>query len=115
LLVNGREIIDYTTVQRWMGSKSVDPIQATWRRRNLQVLADFCLHQKTDPDAMIIAAANQDNRNDFMRSLKKWIKIYENSEDRRDDPENAVRSFFIGNGLRVLTRPYLDVYNRSRS
>jgi hypothetical protein len=99
-----------------MGSKSMDLIRATWRRRNLQVLADFCLHQKTDPDVMIAAAAaSREVKNEFLRALKNWIKANIKDEGNRHEAENAVRSFFIVNGLRVITKPYSDVYHRPTS
>ena len=114
--MRSKEISGYATVQRWMGSGTVDPISARLRRRALDVLMRFCAHQNIDPDAMI-AAASMDRhvKNDFMRALKDWVKTYANNERERHDAENAVRSFFIANGLRVITKPYLDVYNRPGS
>jgi hypothetical protein len=98
-----------------MGSKPLTPIQIRLWQRNLKVLADFCENQKSDPDAIIAAAANRECKNNFMRALKNWIKTYESAEERRHDAENTVRLFFITNGLRVITKPYSDVYNRPRS
>ena len=109
--VSGRELTEYKTVQLWMAGP-VDSMQARLRRHNLRVLSDFCVHRNIDPDAMIAAAATRDAKNDFMRVLKNWVKTYVTDERDRHDAENAVRSFFIANGLRVITKPYSDVYHR---
>jgi hypothetical protein len=113
--MHSKDISEYSSVQRWMGSGTGDPIQARLRQQAVDVLTRFCAHQNTDPDTMIAAASKDRHvKNEFMRALKDWIKSYANNERKRHDAENVVRSFFIANGLRVITKPYLDVYNRNR-
>jgi hypothetical protein len=112
-VLNGKPMSDYSSVSCWMGSASTDPIRARLRRRELVVLTDFCVHQQVDPDTMIATAtANRDSKNDYMRSLKQWAKSYAPDGRAQHEAENAVRSFFIANGLRVIAKPYRDVYHR---
>jgi hypothetical protein len=97
-----------------MGSATTDPIRARLRRRELVVVADFCAHQQSDPDTMIAkATANREIKNEYMRSLKAWVRTYAAEGRERHDAENAVRSFFIANGMRVIAKPYSDVYHRA--
>jgi hypothetical protein len=114
--LNGKPLTDYSSVACWMGSASTDPIRARIRRRELAVLADFCAQQQKDPDTIIAAArADRDVKNDYMRSLKKWVTTYAAEGRERHEAENAVRSFFIANGMRVIAKPYSDVYHRNGS
>jgi len=111
---HGRPLTDYSSVASWMGSATTDPIRARLRRRELVVLADFCAHQQSDPDTIIAkATANRDAKNDYMRSLKEWVRSYAAEGRERHEAENAVRSFFIANGMRVIAKPYSDVYHRA--
>jgi len=111
--LNGKPLSDYSSVSCWMGSAGTDPIRARLRRRELAVLTDFCNHQQVDPDTMIATAtADRDVKNGYMRSLKQWVKSYAPEGRERHEAENAVRSFFICNGLRVIAKPYRDVYHR---
>ena len=50
-----------------------------------------------------------------MRSLKQWVAEIRPGRPRRHEAENAVRSFFIANGMRVIAKPYRDVYHRNGS
>jgi hypothetical protein len=113
---NGKPLTDYSSVATWMGSGSTDPIRARIRRRELVVLADFCDYQQDDPDTIIAAArADRDVKNEYMRSLKQWVAKYAPEGRERHEAENAVRSFFIANGMRVIAKPYRDVYHRNGS
>jgi hypothetical protein len=48
-----------------------------------------------------------------MRSLKQWVKTYASEGRERHEAENAVRSFFIANGMRVIAKPFRDVYHKA--
>jgi len=99
-----------------MGSASSDPIRARIRKRELVVLTDFCEYQQTDPDTMISTAqADRNVKNEYMRSLKQWVAKYAPEGRERHEAENAVRSFFIANWMRVIAKPYSDVYQRNLS
>jgi len=114
--LNGKPLTDYSSVACWMGSASSDPIRARIRKRELVVLADFCDYQQNDPDTIIAAArADRDVKNEYMRSLKQWVAKYKPAGRERHEAENAVRSFFIANGMRVIAKPYSDVYHRNGS
>lgn len=114
--LNGKPLTDYSSVACWMGSAATDPIRARIRRRELVVLEAFCDHQQNDPDTIIAAArANRDVKNEYMRSLKQWVAKYAPEGRERHEAENAVRSFFIANGMRVIAKPYSDVYHRAQS
>ena len=113
---NGKSLSDYSSVACWMGSAATDPIRARIRRREIVVLADFCEYQQKDPDTIIAGArADRDVKNEYMRSLKQWVAKYAPEGRERHEAENAVRSFFIANGMRVIAKPYRDVYNRNGS
>jgi len=49
-----------------------------------------------------------------MRRLKSFVKTLTPNPILAHDYENIIRSFFINNGARVVTKPYPDVYNRSQ-
>jgi hypothetical protein len=108
------DITSYATVKLWTGAVASDPIAARLRRREQKVLADFCAHTGKDPDALIAESTSErDTKNDYMRTLKRWVPTYATDERARHEAENAVRSFFMANGLRVITKPFADVYRKS--
>jgi len=112
--LNGKPLTDYSSVACWMGSASTDPIRARIRRRELVVLEAFCAEQRNDPDTIIAAArADRHVKNEYMRSLKRWVADYAPDGRERHEAENAIRSFFIANGMRVIAKPYRDVYDKS--
>ena len=100
----------YQTVATWLASlPTVPSVQA----RHLKVLQRFCVAEWSDPDALIAAGQeSRDAKNTTMRRLRRWAEAETSSDRERHDLENVVRSFFISNGLRVLTKPYPDVYRR---
>jgi hypothetical protein len=49
-----------------------------------------------------------------MRRLKRFVKTLTTNPTLAHDYENIIRSFFINNGARVVTKPYPDVYNRTQ-
>ncbi len=85
-----------------------------WRGR-LHVVQEFCKAQDKDPDE-IIAEARSDRAEkiDYMRRLKRFVKTLTANPMQAHDYENIIRSFFINNGARVVTKPYSDVYNRTQ-
>jgi hypothetical protein len=104
-------LADYASVSVWLQGLPPAPVV---RQRHLQALAEFCAAEDSDPDALIEAGrAGRDNKHDAMRRLRAWVATRDCTERERHDLENAVRSFYIANGLRVLTKPYADVYRRS--
>jgi hypothetical protein len=105
------ELTEYSSVSRWLAGSMAPPSR---RAQSLDVLRRFCAAEGADPDELI-ARGNQsrDAKNDIMRRLVKWVEAETDDERQRHEMQNTVRSFFIRNGLRVLTKPYPDVYRRS--
>jgi hypothetical protein len=109
-----KDLTQFASVRHWVGESKGDPIQARLRRRQLAVLAAFCEHRQSDPDAIVAeSTASRQVKNDHMRELRKWVPTYAEGDRARHEAEAAVRSFFIANGLRVLTKPFRDIYHRS--
>ena len=105
---------NYASVQHWM--EVVNARYALsgreWEER-LDVLWNFCDGLGKDPDAIIKEALDERNSKlDYMRHLRRWAKDQARSESAAHELQNVVRSFFINNGARVLTKPYPDVYSR---
>jgi len=105
----------YQSVQLWMDTVNsmFHLSEKEWDGR-LQVLQQFCAAEGKDPD-MIIAEARGDRAGkiDYMRRLKRFVKTLTTNPTLMHDYENIVRSFFINNGARVVTKPYTDVYQRN--
>jgi hypothetical protein len=102
------DIKSYATVQKWIAN--VDRYyhlgEDEWADR-LRIMEDFCRAADQDPDAMIAEALNdRAEKIDYMRRLKSFAKEQSKSRNAAHDLENVVRSFFIHNGARVVTRPY---------
>jgi len=104
------ELTEYRTVSTWLAGSMAPPRQrAQW----LEVLKAFCESEGTDPDGLIARGnESRDAKNEIMVHLIRWVKTQTDDENRRHDMQNVVRAFFIRNGLRVLTKPYPDVYRR---
>src|SRR5258706_4955459 len=104
----------YRSIQLWMDvvNKMYHLSEAEWEGR-LQVLQQFCEAEGKDPDE-IIAEARSDRAEkiDYMRRLKRFAKTLTTNPTLAHDYENIIRSFFINNWARVVTKPYLDVYKR---
>lgn len=104
------DIKSYTSVQKWVANvnRYYNLSDEEWASR-LQTLTDFCRTESTDPDMMIAEAlAERSEKIDYMRRLKKFAREQASNPRVAHDLENIVRSFFIHNGARVVTRPYTD-------
>lgn len=104
------DLRSYATVQKWIAN--VDRYyhlkEDEWTDR-LRILEDFCRAADQDPDAMIAEALNdRAEKIDYMRRLRSFAKEQSASRHAAHDLENVVRSFFIHNGARVVTRPYAE-------
>ena len=85
-----------------------------WRGR-LHVVQEFCKAEGKDPDEIIAEArGDRAEKIDYMRRLKRFVKTLTANPTVAHDYENIIRSFFINNGVRVVTKPYPDVYNRTQ-
>ena len=105
------DISRYQSVTTWLSSLPGTP---SLRARQLGILRRFCAAAGSDPDAMIARGlGSRDAKLEAMRRLHQWAEAETSRERERHDLQNVVRSFFITNGLRVLTKPYPDVYGRS--
>jgi hypothetical protein len=105
------DIKSYASVQKWITNvnRYYNLSDEEWTGR-LQTLADFCQSDNTDPDTMIAEAlAERSEKVDYMRRFKKFVKEQTTNPHIAHDLENIVRSFFIHNGARVVTRPYTDL------
>jgi hypothetical protein len=107
----------YASVQHWMevvnarhGLSGQD-----WEDR-LAVLWSFCDSVGKDPDTIIQEALDErGSKLDYMRHLRRWSNAQSRGPAATHELQNVVRSFFINNGARVLTKPYPDVYGAKRS
>jgi len=102
----------YSSVQHWMevvGARH-GLSEQDWTER-LTVLWGYCRSLDKDPDTIIQDALDgRDSKLDYMRHLKRWASEQAKTPPAAHELENVVRSFFINNGARVLTKPYPDVY-----
>jgi len=105
----------YQSVQLWMDvvNGMFHLSEAEWQGR-LQILQQFCEAEGKDPDTIIAEArGDRAEKIDYMRHLRRFVKTLTPNPVLAHDYENIVRSFFINNGARVVTRPYPDVYRRT--
>ena len=105
-----KEIRSYASIQKWMANvnRYYNLSAEEWDAR-IQMLSDFCQSEQKDPDTVIAEAlADRADKVDFIRRLKKFVKTRTSDPHASHDLENIVRSFFIHNGARVVTRPYCD-------
>jgi len=107
---------EYRSIQLWMDvvNKMYHLSEEEWRGR-LHVVQEFCKAEGKDPDEMIAEArGDRAEKIDYMRHLKRFVKTLTANPTQAHDYENIIRSFFINNGARVVTKPYSDVYNRTQ-
>jgi hypothetical protein len=110
------DVQTYRSIQLWMDvvNKMYHLSEAEWEGR-LQIVQQFCEAEGKDPDEMIAAArGDRAEKIDYMRRLKRFVKTLTPNPMLAHDYENIIRSFFINNGARVVTKPYPDVYNRTQ-
>lgn len=102
----------YSSVRHWMEVVSARHklSQQDWEER-LTVLWSFCESLGKDPDTIIKEALDErGSKLDYMRHLKRWANDQAKGPQATHELQNVIRSFFINNGARVLTKPYPDVY-----
>ena len=107
----------YSSVQHWMEVVNARHglSEQEWEER-LAVLWSFCESLEKDPDAIIKEALDERNSKlDYMRHLRRWANDQGKGPQSTHELQNVIRSFFINNGARVLTKPYPDVYSRGDS
>jgi hypothetical protein len=108
---------NYKSVQHWMEvvNSRHHLSDQDWEER-LGVLWSFCDSLGQDPDSIIAEALDErDSKLDYMRQLRRWAGDQSRSPQATHELQNVIRSFFINNGARVLTKPYPDVYGAKRS
>ena len=107
----------YQSIQLWMDvvNKMYHLSEEEWSSR-LQIVQLFCEAEGKDPDEIISEArSDRAEKIDYMRRLKRFVKTLTVNPTQAHDNENIIRSFFINNGARVVTKPYSDVYNRTQA
>jgi hypothetical protein len=110
---------NYKTVQRWLeepAGRGFQPVREDPTAK-CEVLEKFCAHIGIDPDTLIATCTDliptgKAERNVQLKALKTWIKAQELPDTKATKMENQIRGFFIKNGIKVMTRPYADVYRR---
>ena len=111
------DLRDYKTVQNCLkppDNRGFQPVPDDPQAK-LDVLAEFCAHIEVDPDTLIATCTDliptgQAERNKQLKALKQWVAAKDLSDAKATRMENTVRGFFIKNGIKVMTRPYADVY-----
>jgi hypothetical protein len=114
------ELREYPTVRNWLADRpgrGFQPVREDPERK-LALLASFCAHIDVDPDTLIATCTDllptgQATRNAHLKSLKTWVAAMNLSEAEATRTENVIRGFFIKNAIKVMTRPYADVYRRA--
>ncbi|HEY3603396.1 MAG TPA: hypothetical protein VGL04_01895 [Sporichthyaceae bacterium] len=114
-----QDLRDYKTVQKWLEDppgRGFQPVKPDPQAK-LAVLAEFCAHIGVDPDTLIatctdLIPSGKGERNKQLKSLKVWVGAKELPDSKATKLENTVRGFFIKNGIKVMTRPYSEVYRR---
>jgi hypothetical protein len=113
------DLLEYKTVQNWLAEppgRGFQPVRVDPAAK-VAVLAEFCAHIGVDPDTLIATCTDliptgKAERNKHLKSLKVWIAGQELSDSKATKTENMIRGFFIKNGIKVMTRPYSEVYRR---
>jgi hypothetical protein len=113
------DLREYKTVQKWLEDRQTgfQPVREDPEKK-LAVLRGFLDHIGVDPDTLIATSTDLEpggtkTRNAHLKTLKVWVAGQDMSESAKTRTENLVRGFFIKNGIKVMTRPYSDVYRRS--
>jgi hypothetical protein len=102
------DLKSYASVQRWIENvnKYYQLPDEEWGPR-LEALAVYCERAGKNPDAIIQDALEvKGSKPDFMRLSKQVAKEVKGDGREAHDWDGYIRSFFIHNGARVVTRPY---------
>jgi hypothetical protein len=113
------DLLDYRTVQTWLAEppkRGFQPVRQDPAAK-VAVLAEFCAHIGVDPDTLIatctdLVPTGKTERNKHLKSLKGWVNAKQLPDSKATKLENTIRGFFIKNGIKVMTRPYSEVYRR---
>jgi hypothetical protein len=113
------DLREYKTVQNWLEEppgRGFQPVKDDPERK-LDILSRFLDQIGVDPDTLIATSTDlvptgQKVRNGHLKTLKVWVATLGLSETQATKTENVVRGFFIKNGIKVMTKPYSDVYRK---
>jgi hypothetical protein len=108
------ELAQRASVRTWLESVQKGSLRPEAdRRRRLDLMSQYVAHVGVDPDTIVARSrADATDKNAFLKQLVQWAGTLPGSDRARHDAENTIRSFFMRNGFRVVTRPYRDVYQR---
>jgi hypothetical protein len=115
------DLQSYATVKKWLAS---DRGSLLPRREDpghkLDVLGAYLDHIGVDPDKLIAVSSDLVEggtaaRNGYLKAMKVWLGEQNLPEGERTRRENLIRGFFIANAIKVMTKPYADVYKRNPS
>jgi len=103
-----QDIRGHASVARWIENvnKYYQLPDEEWQPR-LAALEVYCQRAGKSPDAVIEDAISvKGSKPDFMRLSKQIAKELHGDSREAHDWDGYIRSFFIHNGARVVTRPY---------
>jgi hypothetical protein len=110
----------YATVQKWLAANRGGPLlpRPESPEHRLAVLGAYLDHVGVDPDKLIsvstdLVEGGTATRNGYLKQLKVWLAGQNLPEGERTRRENLIRGFFIANAIKVMTKPYSDVYKRN--
>lgn len=105
----------YKSVARWIELTTDSSLRPArdWDKR-LGYLSAFCEVRGVDPDVLVKESLSDNGaKNDHLREMKKWVATLPGSDRDRHEAETMLRHFFMKNGMRMLVKPFADVYKRS--
>jgi hypothetical protein len=113
------DIRSYATVQNWLEKnkqKVFSPVRVNMDDK-LEILEKYLDFIGVDPDTFIAVSSDlveggTKTRNGYLKELKRWVRSLELPTGAATRTENVVRGFLIANAIKVMTKPYEDVYRR---
>ncbi len=113
------DIRSYATVQNWLEKnkpKVYTPVPNNMDEK-LRILGEYLDVIGVDPDTFIAVSSDlveggTKTRNGYLKELKRWVRSLELPAGAATRTENVVRGFLIANAIKVMTKPYEDVYRR---
>lgn len=105
----------YPSVALWIERTTDSSLRPArdWEKR-LGYLKGFCDSAGVDPDTLIKESlADNKAKNDHLRNMKAWVSSLPGNDRDRHEAENMLRHFFMKNGMRMMVKPFTDVYKRS--